>query len=92
MDKRTEKMLVKVSSLIEKARECERKAEAMLSEALPEGTLVTFRSENMKNNANGVVESTGVHHYPEVTITNTFTGKIRRIAPDAIKGVCRPPC
>jgi hypothetical protein len=75
-----------VNKLIEQARTCEQTAEQLLAEALPPGTVVTFRFGNMTTNGNGEVVRTEVFHYPEVTVKNLFTGKVRRVPLDAIQG------
>jgi hypothetical protein len=79
--------LRRVKTLIREAREKEKAAERLLASALPPGTQVTFCSGNMQKNSNAEVISTGVFHYPEVIIKNTFTGKTRRIPLDAIQGI-----
>ncbi|MFA6054018.1 MAG: hypothetical protein WC769_01460 [Thermodesulfovibrionales bacterium] len=75
-----------IKELIEEAREKEKRAEHLLSLALPPGTLVTFRFGNMQVNGNAEVIGTRVFHYPEVTIKNSFTGKTRTVPLDAING------
>jgi hypothetical protein len=80
-------MFKKVKKLIEKARKCEREADALLKELLPEGTEVRFLYGNMRIEATAKVVYAEVFRYPEVLLKNLETGKRRRVPLSAIMSV-----